>query len=250
MNNITDYTYAEINYDICFIKKITPYLDDIKDKNGRPLRNKARAYAWYYVFNNNIKADAYRRAYHSRYNPETGKLEEIIRGDLTKKEAKARNVRISVKANELHSYPYIQQCVELIEKDHIKKIKKTLPQSMLEQLVIHATYDPSMFFTPRGRVAFKTWEEIPEKYRCCVEGIETRAYGKDGNVRISTIKLVDRDKARKYLLQICPGLLEAEKHEIIHKTIDENGAVVGMDVKKLTDAELIQKYQELKNREK
>jgi hypothetical protein len=157
-------------------------------------------------------------------------------------------VLLSIKATKLLNKLYIQQAIELIEKDYQRKIKKYIPQSMLKQLVVQATYDPSMFFDPNGDVAFKTWNEIPVEYRCCVEGIETRAYGKNADTLITTIKLVKREEARKYLLRVCPGLLEAEKLEIMHKTIDENGKPIGtnIDVKKLSDEELLKRYQEIK----
>lgn len=240
--------FAEVNYDIFYIKQITPYLNHIKDDKGNFLRMKPRAFAWYYVFNNNVKADAYRRAFYSIFNKKTGLLEEVIPQREKKQKSETRNVFLSVRSAKLYNKGYTQQAIELIEKDYQRKIKKYIPQSMLKQLVIQATYDPSMFFLPNGDVAFKTWNEIPVEYRCCVEGIETRAYGKNADTLITTIKLVKREEARKHLLKVCPGLLEAEKIEIMHKTIDENGRPVGVniDVKKLSDAELLQRYQELK----
>lgn len=235
----------EVDYPVIHIKRITPYLDNITDEKGNMIRQKARAFCWYYVHNGNNKADAYRRAYHSKFNTETRKLEHDYK-DHTKEEIHRRNEITSTKGYDLFSIPYIRKVIRIIEKKYMKEIRDYLPQSMLEQLVIQATYDPSMFFTPEGKVAFSSWEEIPKKYRCCVEGIEQKAYGKDADVTITTIKLVDREKSRKYLLKMCPGLLEAEKHEVIHKTIDKNGNEIGIDYTKFSDAELLQKYTELK----
>ena len=144
---------------------------------------------------------------------------------------------------------YIQEAISKIEAEHLRQVKLTIPKSLMNQLVVQATYDPSMFFNPDGSVAFNEWDEIPEEYRCCVEGIETKAYGRDGTTLLTTIKLVDREKARKYLLKVCPGLLEAEKMEIIHKTIDEQGNPVGIDLKKLSDEEILARVQKIKERE-
>jgi hypothetical protein len=234
-----------INYPIIHIKKLTHYLSDIKNPEGKRVHPKIIAFCWYYVHNGNNKSDAYRRAYCSNFNPKTRKMECEYK-DESKEEITRRNFICATNAYDLFMLPYVRKIVNRIERRYMKEIKKYLPQSMLEQLVIQATYDPSMFFTPEGKVAFDDWEAIPAKYRCCVEGIEQKAYGKDADVTITTIKLVDREKARKYLLKMCPGLLEAEKLEVVHKTIDKDGNEIGIDYTKLSDEELLRKYSELK----
>jgi len=248
MSGYSNQAFVETDYDIFYIRKITPYLNKLKDNKGNLMRMKARGFAWYYVFNGNIKADAYRRAYYSRFDRKIGKLVAPVLEKETSKQRKSRNVCLAIKAATLFNLPYIQTAISLIRKDYENKIKKSIPQSMLQQLIVQATYDPSMFFTPNGKIAFQSWDDIPVEYRCCVEGIETKAYGQNAATQITTIKLCDREKARKYLLRVCPGLLETEKMEITHQTLDGEGNLIGIDFKKLSDDDLIKRYNELKSR--
>lgn len=241
----------EINYPPYLIKRITPYLNNITNDKGQRISIKQRAFAWYYVYNNNNKADAYRRAYISRYNKETGQLdylEKELHDSLDGKTQEKRSTLLAVKARNIYRFSYVREMISQIQDHFEKELRSDLQTSMLDQMIIQATYDPSMFFTPTGQIAFNTWEEIPKKYRCCVESIETKAYGKDADTIIRTIKLADRDKARKYLLKICPGLLEAEKMEVLHKTVDTNGKEIGVDFTGLSDKKLIEKYNELKGK--
>lgn len=223
----------EIDYPPHLIKHLTPYLDDVTyviNNKEKPIKLYMRCYAWYYVHNGGNKTDAYRRANFSIYN--NGKRKLIPQQNIS-------TSTVTTGGNRMYGYRYIQECIALIREEITSKIKADMPTSLLEQLRIQATYDPSMFINPDGSPAFSTWNEIPEEYRCCIEGISTSRYGKNYDIEKTVIKLVDRSQAREKLLKLAPGLLEPDIVHIKHTTIDEDGKEVGFNVNKLTDEELL-----------
>ena len=117
----------------------------------------------------------------------------------------------------------------LIREQLEQKIKADIPQTMLQQLQIQASYDPSMFIKVNGTANFKDWSEIPLEYRCCIEGIDPKT-GK--------VQLVNREKAREKLLSLAPGLLVTQKLEVTHLTKNDNGDEVGINTKTMSDADL------------
>jgi uncharacterized ParB-like nuclease family protein len=232
-------TLLEIDFDLKTIKKATPYLNDLtyslpdnrkKTQKLKVINDKHRGYAWYYVFNGGNKTDAYRRAAHSTFH--LGRAKLLPNNNVT-------YYALTMGGGTWYRNPTIQEAIRLIRLEIEKKLKGDVPSTMLEQLVVQATYDPSMFINPDGSPAFREWGEIPEKYRCCVEGINTTRYGKNGIICETTIKLVDRAVARKELLKVAPDLLKPDKLEIVHKTIDEKGNEVGYNFSKMSDRELL-----------
>lgn len=113
---------------------------------------------------------------------------------------KAKNYRnCGILGSKMFERPGVIQAVQ----DHIdrwmaeKKIE--LNEKIIDVLYCQAFYDPAMFITPRGKPRFENWEEIPEKWRCCIEGITTKAYGKDALVQLTEISLVSRERSLERL---------------------------------------------------
>lgn len=224
----------EVEYSHHQIKKLTPYLDNIITNSKNPkaityLTLKQRAFAWYYVHNTNNKANAYKLAYYCTYSIKNKKLEL--------KDSCPSNVQLSVNGGELYRKHYIQKAIEKIRDELIKEISTEVPQTIYEQLQIQSTYDPAMFYNADGTIKFDDWEEIPDKYRCCVISMEPKMIGKDDK-EVIVLKLADRDKARVELMKIVPNLLLPEKKKIQFTTINADGEEIGMDFSKMSDAEL------------
>lgn len=223
----------EVDYSLETIRAITPYLDDItySQENGniRHLTDKQRGYAWYYCFNNGVKSDAFRRAYDGRFS---SKLNKIIFKN------KIAEDTVGTRAYLTHKHVLVGQSIRLIRQEIERTIRENMNQTILEQLQIQASYDPGMFIYPNGTPKFKTWDDIPPAYRCCVEAITTSRYGKNGGIVETNIKLVNRATARAELLKIAPGLLQPTKSELLVKTLDEKGNEVGIDYSKLSDDQL------------
>ena len=234
----------EIHYSPKHIRKITPYLNELsyvgKNKKTYKLSMKNRCFAWYYCFNGFNKSDAFRRSHKSAYNPKTHKLQMV---------KDPHNPGDTVDGTKLLKNPLVKRAVELIQAEIERQIKSNMNLEFVEQLYIQATYDPSMFVDLDGKPKIKSLKQVPKKYRCCVESIEKKYYGKNAHVSSIVLKLVDRDKARKYLLKLCPGLLVPEELHHIHKTIDKDGNQVGFDVQKKTDEELLTEFEKLNKKE-
>ena len=81
--------------------------------------------------------------------------------------------------------------------------KVKLSKQLFDGWFTLAFYDPSVFINEDGAPAFTSWDQVPAEQRKCIESIETKAYGKDGLVTITSIKLADRkfymDKLDKYI---------------------------------------------------
>jgi len=227
----------EIELSPLAIKKLTPYLDSIKDivnggKNGDIVRNlglKERAFAWYYCYNGGNKSDAYRRAYCSVKVSSKGKL--IVDREISQDSLYCGGDRLYRKAR-------VHEAILKIRADMESKVREDVQQSIIDQLVVQATYDPQMFVNPDGSPAFSSWDQIPPKYRCCVEGIETRKHGKEADVTTIFIKLVNRDRAREQLQKLVPGLFASDRMEILFKTLNKEGKEVGIDYEHLSDKAL------------
>lgn len=202
-------TQREVDYFPIQIKKMTPYLDEILCPNNNPklskkkLSLKHRCFAWYYVFNQNNKSDAYKRIKYGKFNPETSEIEIII--PQSEKSIPYWNTKCAINADSIFSLHYVQSAINLIRERHCNALLFDTKQTYIEQLKIRATYDISFFLTPKGEMKIKTWEEVPEKYRCVIDGIEEKRYGKDGDQCTVVLKLADREKAMKELAKLLPS---------------------------------------------
>ena len=248
----------EIDYSKTQIKKLTPYLNDItippKSKNDKPkhLTLFHRAFAWYYIHNNNNKADAYKRAKYGIYDKNTNTIKIKIPPKYeNKKKGRNFNRDSAILSGELCTKLYIKEAIARVRRNHIDNIKIDLPQTFIQQLQIQATYDPEMFYTPDGKPAFSEWSEVPKEYRCCIEHLETKYYGKDADRKVIIMKLVDRKSARQELYKfVDSALLNPEKFEVIHKTLNKQGQEVGLNeeqVKNMSDRELTDLVSKLSN---
>ena len=96
----------------------------------------------------------------------------------------------------------IKKIIALFMQDFLEEKKGKLERQLVGRLTKMAFYDPSMFITPEGEPAFKDWEQIPEDYRCCVDGIKKSIHRlKDACDRETIeITLIDRKWAMKELL--------------------------------------------------
>ena len=126
----------------------------------------------------------------------------------------ATDVTASTGQAEIIRRPSVKEALRLYLEDILSTGKICLSKQLFDKWFLLAFYDPSMFIdidgSPRTIVDSVTgvsriidWDDIPSEYRLCVEGIETKAYGKDSSTLITTIKLADRkfymDKLDKWV---------------------------------------------------
>ena len=88
--------------------------------------------------------------------------------------------------------PNIKEAISRIihhEQRNMQEYKKKL----LDMLWKRANYNIDLFMDEDGE--FKTLKQIPKAWRCVVDGVEKKYYGKDAHVSVVVAKLADRDKA-------------------------------------------------------
>jgi hypothetical protein len=124
-----------------------------------------------------------------------------------------------VESHKLLKKPKIKSAIAKVLDEWLGSKKLKLEYEIINRLYKRAFYDPFLFINPDGSPTFKKKEDIPEKWRCCIEGIETKAYGKDATTKITTIRLVDQDKALDKLAKYIT--LFKENIEVTHTMTDE-----------------------------
>jgi len=213
----------ELQLTLIEIQKATPYLDELYYEHSnsqgsttrKTLTTKMRAFAWFFVFNGNSAAAAYRLSHTKR-----------------KKSGKhLQNSRDAGQGYELRIKQHIKEAIKLIQEHITINIKETLSHDIVTTFKTMATYDPLDIIDEFGGFKYEKVEDVPKHLRCCIKSITYRG-------GLTTVHLVDRQKALEKLLEICPELLEPTKHEVTHLTKDDQGNIVGFNPAAMSDEEL------------
>lgn len=77
-----------------------------------------------------------------------------------------------------------------------------LEKEVMDTTLARALYDPSLFLNPDGTPAFSDWNDIPEAYRRCIEGIDVKFWGKDADRQSVTFTLANRSEALGQLTKL------------------------------------------------
>lgn len=112
---------------------------------------------------------------------------------------KARNP--SAMGNTWLKQPAVLECVQSFTIQVLADKRARLEHEIINTLWAQAFYDPKDLMDIEGGPGFKSWDEIPVELRRCVEGIDTKFFGKDANRCTTTIKLVNRNTALDRLSQ-------------------------------------------------
>lgn len=78
------------------------------------------------------------------------------------------------KAKSMLQCPGVQQAIYLHGERWLAEKRKVFERDIVGMLNTRAFYDPALLINTDGSPAFKTWEELPEDLRRCIDGIETR----------------------------------------------------------------------------
>jgi hypothetical protein len=121
--------------------------------------------------------------------------------------------KTKVRANRLLRKDRIQKAINNYVNTVVEVNKGRAKVNIIELQRNRAFYDPAEFLNADGSLKYKNLSEIPEDIRSVIDGIETRYFGKDANVKTTTVKLADRDKALQQLVKILRINEEAEEEE-------------------------------------
>jgi hypothetical protein len=117
-------------------------------------------------------------------------------------------------ASEYLRLPNMRAGLKIIIDSYLTECKDTFEKQIIEQLRVRAFYNPLDIVDEKGELKYKSGDDIPEHLRQCIDGIETRQYGKDGDISRTVFKLANRDKARDEL---------AKYIKILNTTIEHTG---------------------------
>lgn len=120
----------------------------------------------------------------------------------------------TVEASRVLARTEVQQAIKFVLEESIGKIKADLEDKILNTLWRRAFYDPAQFLTTDGEPKFNHLEDVPEEWRCCIEGIESQYFGKDADQKVIKIKLADRDKAMDRLAKYIDLFRERDAKKI------------------------------------
>ena len=93
--------------------------------------------------------------------------------------------------------PKIKRGLKLFFDDWIEEKKIKLEKEIIDTYYKRAFYDITTFRNNDG--TFKFLEDIPEEWRCCIDGIEERYFGKEADVKAIITKLPDREVSLREL---------------------------------------------------
>ena len=170
---------------------------NIKESKALKMPEKEKTFAAAYVVDFNA-THAYLAAY-----PNTKKVNATANGSVF---LRRENVQALIK----------KYCDE-----RINNYKNELEKKIVDVYMKRAFYDASKWFDEKGRLICE-WEEFQKSgYGIIVDGIETRAYGKDATNEKTVYKLADKNKALEMLSRYMR--IMAENVNVNEKVIIEMG---------------------------
>lgn len=89
--------------------------------------------------------------------------------------------------------PHVSKAYQLWKENYLDVIKLELEPNIINVLLRRAFFDVNIFFNDDGSA--KKVSEIPEEWRCVIDGLEKKYYGRMADVSVDIFKLADRDKA-------------------------------------------------------
>lgn len=133
----------------------------------------------------------------------------------------------------------VRQLLRLGVQRRMGEVMDNLDARLLETYVQRAFYDVSDFHDGDGSCL--PLNLIPEEKRCAIDKIETRYYGKDGDVRSVNYILANRDQALKVLSEYMDNLRPKSADTLdITPTASDNGETDGLadEMAAMSDDEL------------
>lgn len=103
----------------------------------------------------------------------------------------------SVKGCELLNSSKVMRALKDLFDDWLGEKKLKLEKEIIDVYYRRAFYPLHIFYNEYHEV--KPFDEIPEKYHCCIDGIERKYFGKDADRTTVVLKLSNREKALEQL---------------------------------------------------
>jgi hypothetical protein len=155
------------------------------------------------------------------YIEKRNSTEAIIRTMPPDMEVSRRTAKL--RAHKLMQRKKIREGIDRIMQWELEGIHVTLANDIIGTFYRMAFYDPAMFIDEKGKARFKSIDDVPEEYRCCIKGIKSTFHPKDPSITLCEIQLADKQEAMKELMQYA-NLYEANNAGL--RTIGEGVAKI------------------------
>lgn len=180
-----------------------------------------------------LQLNEYELEFMYHYIEKRNSTEALLRTLPPEREVSRKVVKL--KALKLMQRTRIREGIDRIMQWELEGIHMTLANDIIGSLYRMAFYDPAMFIDARGNSRFKSIDDVPEEYRCCIKGIRTFFHPKDAKKMYHEIQLVDKMEALRELMQYA-NLYETNNAGL--RTIGEGVAKIQalIEKNKVTDA--------------
>ena len=99
--------------------------------------------------------------------------------------------------------PKVKEAVRRIIAVQLEPYRTVGMAKIFDQLWKRCFYDIDIFYDENGEL--KPLKDVPEEWRCIVDGIDRKFFGKDALVEVKTYQLPNRDMNIKFLYSILTG---------------------------------------------
>lgn len=103
----------------------------------------------------------------------------------------------------LQKRPNVMEAIKRFMDSVINPYKARLEYEVLDMYYKRAFFDICTFYDDAGYI--KPLDEIDAEWRCCIDGVEEKYFGKDATRRVCTYTLANRDAALRMLWQMVTG---------------------------------------------
>lgn len=119
------------------------------------------------------------------------------------KRRKLKKSTFYMQAKRMASRKNVKEAVTRLLTKHVESKKQIIPSTLIEGLIASATYDVSDIVDRDGEFIVDDLKELPVYVRKhVIEGIETKYWGKDADVKTTNVKLAKRSTARAQLIEL------------------------------------------------
>ena len=118
---------------------------------------------------------------------------------------------VKVEAHNIVNKPKVREAIKIYMNSILDPIKDKLEHEIVNVYMKRAFYDISTFidgYRSDGSLQWKALDKVPKEWRCVIDGVVEKRYGKEGDVAVLELNLCNRDKALerldKYIAMIKP----------------------------------------------
>lgn len=120
------------------------------------------------------------------------------------------------RARQMASREMVRKAISRLMTKHFMNKKEELLPTLLDDLMLAATYDPAEVIDDDGDFVGGSLRSVPVELRkALIEGVSVRYWGRNNDVRTREVKLADKSRARSQLIELAKAI-----HSLEHADTD------------------------------